>query len=36
MDSMDVDGEEGGRAGHSAVKRTAAETVEAALMEMGE
>jgi hypothetical protein len=33
---MDVDGEEGGKGGHSPVKRTAAETVEKALLEMGE
>jgi chromatin structure-remodeling complex subunit RSC1/2 len=33
VESMEVDGEEGGR---SPVKRTAAERVEKALMEMGE
>jgi len=35
-DSMEVDGERGGQGGHGAVKGTAAERVEEALMEMGE
>jgi hypothetical protein len=35
VEGMDVDGEEGGKGSHSPVKRTAAERVEKALMEMG-
>jgi hypothetical protein len=33
---MEVEGEEGGEGGRSLVNRTAAETVEKVLMEMGE